>query len=115
MRTDPKNTRKPLAFYYLIAMIVIMLLNALVFPALMSPRVTEVGYSDFLTMIEEKRVQEVAMDTDQIIFSAMDEEGETAIFKTGLWPDDELVNRLKESGANFTAAIPTQDSPLLGF
>ncbi|MBR5546298.1 MAG: ATP-dependent zinc metalloprotease FtsH [Clostridia bacterium] len=115
MKTDPKNTRKPLAFYYLIAMIVIMLLNALVFPALMSPHVTEVGYSDFLTMIEENRVQEVAMDTDQIIFSAADEEGETAIFKTGLWPDDDLVNRLKDSGASFAAAIPTQDSPLLSF
>ena len=115
MKTDPKNTRKPLAFYYLIAMIVIMLLNALVFPALMSPRVTEVGYSDFLNMIDEKRVQEVAMDADQIIFSAADDEGETAIFKTGLWPDDDLVNRLKDSGASFAAAIPTQDSPLLSF
>jgi len=115
MKTDPKNTRKPLAFYYLIAMIVLMLLNALVFPALMSPHVREVGYSDFLTMIEQKRVEEVAMDTDQIIFSAKDEEGETAIYKTGLWPDERLVDRLDEAGAKFAAAIPTQDSPLLSF
>ena len=113
MKTDPKNTRKPLAFYYLIAMIVIMLLNALVFPALMSPKMTEVGYSDFLTMIDEKRVEEVAMDTDRIIFSAKDAEGETAVFTTGLWPDDDLVNRLKDSGARFAKAIPTQESPLL--
>ena len=113
MKTDPKNTRKPLAFYYLIAMIVLMLLNALVFPALMSPRVKEVGYSDFLQMIDEKRVDEVAMDTEQIIFSAKNDEGELAIYKTGLWPDDRLVDRLKESGARFAAAIPTQDSPLL--
>ncbi|MBR6569267.1 MAG: ATP-dependent metallopeptidase FtsH/Yme1/Tma family protein, partial [Clostridia bacterium] len=115
MKTDPKNTRKPLAFYYLIAMIVLMLLNALVFPALMSPRVKEVGYSDFLQMIDEKRVDEVAMDTEQIIFSAKNDEGELAIYKTGLWPDDRLVDRLKESGARFAAAIPTQDSPLLSF
>ena len=113
MKTDPRNTRKPLAFYYLIAMVVIMLLNALVFPALMSPKVTEVGYSDFLTMIDEKRVEEVAMDTDQIIFSAKDEEGETAVYTTGLWPDDDLVNRLKDSGARFAKAIPTQESPIL--
>ena len=115
MKTDPRNTRKPLAFYYLIAMIVLMLLNALVFPALMSPRVTEVGYSDFLQMIEEKRVSEVAMDTELIIFSATDDEGEIAIYKTGLWPDDKLVDRLNESGARFAAAIPTQESPLLNF
>ncbi len=117
MKTDPRNTRKPLAFYYLIAMIVIMLLNALVFPALMSPRVKEVTYSEFLTMIDEKRIEEVAMDaeTNQIIFSAKDEEDKSIICKTGLWPDEKLVDRLKESGAEFTAAIPTQDSPLLSF
>ena len=115
MKTDPRNTRKPLAFYYLIAMIVLMLLNALVFPALMSPRVREVTYSEFLTMIDEKRVQEVAKDTDQLVFSAVDEDGKTIICKTGIWPDEKLVDRLKESGAKFTAAIPTQDSPLLSF
>ena len=117
MKTDPRNTRKPLAFYYLIAMIVIMLLNALVFPALMSPHVQEVTYSEFLTMIDEKRIEEVAMDaeTNQIIFSAKGEEDKTIICKTGLWPDEKLVDRLKESGAEFTAAIPTQDSPLLSF
>ena len=117
MKTDPKNTRKPLAFYYLIAMIVIMLLNALVFPALMSPRVQEVTYSEFLTMIDEKRIEEVAMDaeTNQIIFSVKDEADKTIICKTGLWPDEKLVDRLKESGAQFSAAIPTQDSPLLSF
>jgi hypothetical protein len=54
-------------------------------------------------------------DTDQLIFSAADENGETIICKTGLWPDEKLVDRLKESGAQFTAAIPTQDSPLLSF
>ncbi len=117
MKTDPRNTRKPLAFYYLIAMIVIMLLNALVFPALMSPHVQEVTYSEFLTMIDEKRIEEVAMDaeTNQIIFSAKGEEDKPIICKTGLWPDEKLVDRLKESGAEFTAAIPTQDSPLLSF
>ena len=115
MKTDPKNTRKPLAFYYVIAMLVLMLLNALVFPSLMSPRVREVSYSEFLTMIEEKRVQEVAMDTDQIVFTAQNAEGNVSIYKTGLWPDEKLVDRLNESGAQFTAAIPTQDSPLLSF
>ena len=115
MKVENKNPKKPLVFYYLIAMIVLMLLNALVFPSLMTPHVQEVGYSDFLNMIEEKQVEEVAMETDQIIFTAKTAEGEPAIYKTGLWPDDNLVDRLHESGARFTAAIPTQASPLLSF
>ena len=115
MKVDPKNPKKSLAVYYLIAMIVLMLLNALVFPTLMAPHVQEVGYSDFLNMIDQKTVEEVAMESDKIIFTAKNENGEKAIYKTGLWPDDNLVDRLHTSGAKFTAAIPTQDSPLLSF
>ncbi|MDD6142888.1 MAG: ATP-dependent zinc metalloprotease FtsH [bacterium] len=115
MKVDPKKPQKSLAVYYLIAMIVLMLLNALVFPTLMAPHVQEVGYSDFLNMIDQKTVEEVAMESDKIIFTAKNENGEKAIYKTGLWPDDNLVDRLHTSGAKFTAAIPTQDSPLLSF
>ena len=52
MKVDDKSPKKPLIFYYLIAMVVIMLLNALVFPLLFSTPVTEVGYNDFMSMIE---------------------------------------------------------------
>ena len=115
MKVENKSPKKPLVFYYLIAMLVIMLLNALVFPSLLSPRVTEVTYSDFLNMIEARSVEEVAMDADQILFTAKDAAGVTGVYKTGLWPDENLVDRLHNSGAKFTAAIPTQDSPLLSF
>ena len=115
MKVENKSPKKPLVFYYLIAMLVIMLLNALVFPSLLSPRVTEVTYSDFLNMIEARSVEEVAMDADQILFTAKDAAGVTGVYKTGLWPDENLVDRLHSSGAKFTAAIPTQDSPLLSF
>ncbi|MBP3647910.1 MAG: ATP-dependent zinc metalloprotease FtsH [Clostridia bacterium] len=115
MKVENKSPKKPLVFYYLIAMLVIMLLNALVFPSLLSPRVTEVTYSDFLNMIEARSVEEVAMDAEQILFTAKDAAGVTGVYKTGLWPDENLVDRLHSSGAKFTAAIPTQDSPLLSF
>ena len=115
MKVENKAPKKPLIFYYLIAMLVIMLLNALVFPSLLSTQVTEVTYSDFLNMIETRSVEEVAMETDQIIFTAKDAEGKLSVYKTGLWPDENLVDRLHQSGAKFTAAIPTQDSPLLSF
>ena len=115
MKVENKNPRKPLMFYYLIAMLVIMLLNALVFPTLLATPVTEVGYSDFLNMIDRGQVEEVAMENEQIIFTAKDAEGKSAVYKTGLWPDESLVDRLHKAGAKFTAVIPTQDSPLLNF
>ena len=115
MKVDDKSPKRPLIFYYLIAMVVLMLLNALVFPAMLSTPVTEVGYNDFLTMIDNKQVKEVAMEEDQILFTATDENGQTAIYKTGVWPDEGLTERLYASGAKFASAIPTQDSPLLSF
>ncbi len=115
MKVDDKSPKKPLIFYYLIAMVVLMLLNALVFPAMMSTPVAEVGYNDFLTMIENRQVREVAMEDSQILFTATDENGQTAIYKTGVWPDEGLTERLYASGAEFASAIPTQDSPLLSF
>ncbi len=115
MKVDDKSPKRPLIFYYLIAMVVLMLLNALVFPAMLATPVTEVGYNDFLTMIDNKQVKEVAMEEDQILFTATDENGQTAIYKTGRWPDEGLTERLYASGAEFASAIPTQDSPLLSF
>ncbi|HIR82028.1 MAG TPA: hypothetical protein IAD37_12090, partial [Candidatus Limiplasma merdipullorum] len=56
MKVDDKSPKRPLIFYYLIAMVVLMLLNALVFPAMLATPVTEVGYNDFLTMIDNKQV-----------------------------------------------------------
>ena len=115
MKVDDKSPKRPLFFYYLIAMVVLMLLNALVFPAMLATPVTEVGYNDFLTMIDNKQVKEVAMEEDQILFTATDANGQTAIYKTGRWPDEGLTERLYASGAEFASAIPTQDSPLLSF
>ena len=115
MKVDDKSPKRPLIFYYLIAMVVLMLLNALVFPAMLATPVTEVGYNDFLTMIDNKQVKEVAMEEDQILFTATDANGQTAIYKTGRWPDEGLTERLYASGAKLPSAIPTQDSPLLSF
>lgn len=115
MKIEDKSPKKPLLFYYLIVILVLMLLNALVFPSLLATQVTEVGYNDFLSMIEHKQVAEVAMEEDQILFTSRDENGNVTVYKTGLWPDDDLVNRLYESGAKFAASIPTQNSPLFNF
>ena len=78
--TKPSPPKKPLFFYYIIALIVVMLLNALLFPSVMSARVTEVSYSQFLTMLDEGRVSEVAWEKDEeeIVFVARDDNGQEA-------------------------------------
>ncbi len=110
-----KTPHKPLIFYYLIAMVVLMLLNALVFPSLYSVQVNEVGYDEFLRMIDNKQIDQVSMDDTEIVFTTKDASGTVTYYKTGLWPDDNLVNRLYESGATFKAEIPTQASPVMEF
>lgn len=110
-----KNPKRPLIFYYAVTLLILMLLNWLFFPALMQRRVTEVGYDEFTAMLDEGSVQTVAYDQpeSQIVFEATDEEGRTAVYKTGIFPDPDLYERLDEAGVKFAAEIPTQTSPLL--
>ena len=118
MKQESKTPKKPLIFYYLIAMLVLLLLNALVFPSLLSPQVKEVSYDQFLSLVEQKEVKQVAIEDDVILFTIKDEASKDgyAYYQTGrIQQDSDLVNRLKESGAEFSAVIPTQDSPLLNF
>ena len=118
MKQESKTPKKPLIFYYLIAMLVLLLLNALVFPSLLSPRVKEVSYDQFLSLVEQKEVKQVAIEDDVILFTVKDEASKDgyAYYQTGrIQQDSDLVNRLKESGAEFSAVIPTQDSALMNF
>ena len=118
MKQESKTPKKPLIFYYLIAMLVLLLLNALVFPSLLSPRVKEVSYDQFLSLVEQKEVKQVAIEDDVILFTIKDEASKDgyAYYQTGrIQQDSDLVNRLKESGAEFSAVIPTQDSALMNF
>lgn len=112
---SPKPPKRSLIFYYAVTLAVLMLLNWLFFPALMQRRVTEVGYDEFTAMLDEGRVQTVAYDQpeSQIVFEATDEDGKTAVYKTGIFPDPDLYNRLDDADVKFAAEIPTQTSPLL--
>ena len=112
---NQKNPKRPLIFYYAVTLLILMLLNWLFFPALIQRRVTEVGYDEFTTMLDEGRVQTVAYDQteSQIVFEATDEDGNTAVYKTGIFPDPDLYERLDDADVKFAAEIPTQTSPLL--
>ena len=116
----PKVPKKPLIFYYIIALIVVMLLNALLFPSMLSEQVTQVSFDQFLSMVDQGRVSQVAWETDeeQLVFIAQNEDGQDAYYKTGVWPDtgEWLLEKLNSTeGVTFAATIPTQASPLLSF
>jgi cell division protease FtsH len=114
---EQKPSRKPIIYYVIIASLVLFLLNAFVFPPLMEAQVIEVSYSEFLKMVDAGSVTELALDNEEqlYVFSATDEEGRTRYYKTGIWPDDTLQDRLVNAGVEFSASIPTQASPLLSF
>ena len=116
---DKRKPRRNIAFYYVIALLILILLNALLFPSLMQRQVTEVGYNTFLSMLESGRVQEIAYEgsESQIVFIATDESGSEQIYKTGIFPDLNLVDRIEDAPNEVTYAneIPTQNSPLLSF
>ena len=116
----PSPPKKPLLFYYALALVALMLLNVFFFPSVLERQVIEVPYSQFLTMVDDHQVTEVALDEDsrQIVFIAADEAGRTGYYKTGIWPDDgqRLLNQLREDpDIVFSAEIPTQANPILAF
>ena len=117
MINDPSQNKKPLIFYMAVAVIVIILLNAFVFPMLLQRQVQEVGYSDFLKMVDSKQVSEVSMDEngEQLIFIAKGKDGQDGIYKTAVFPDNSLRQRLEDAGVSFSAQIPTQNNPLISF
>lgn len=115
MMQEHKPSKKPLLYYAMVATIIILLLNALVFPLFMGNQVIEVGYSDFLAMVDAGSVTQVARDEQEgtLTFLAEDEKGRERIYQTGIWPDDDLTDRLTDKGVVFAQSIPTQASPLM--
>ena len=116
---DKHKPRRNILYYYVITLLILILLNALLFPSVMQRQVTEVGYNDFLDMVDNGQVQQIAYEADneQIVFIAKDDDGNEEVYKTGIFPDYKLVERL-EAAPNkieYTNEIPTQNSPLLNF
>ena len=114
-KSDAPDHKKPLVYYALVAMMILLLLNTFVFPSLLQRQVVEVAYSQFLEMVEQGSIKEVASEEGQLIFLAEDASGNTFVGKTGQWPDEALTQRLLDAGVQFSAVTPTQNSPLLSF
>ena len=108
--------KKPLIYYCTVALVVLLLLNIFVFPLMFENQVEEVGYNDFLAMVDAGEVEEVARDDSAktITFTARTgKDGRLRYYQTGIWPDDTLLTRLESANVKFASSIPTQASPLL--
>lgn len=109
---EVKTPKKPLAYYYGIVLIVLIVFNLVVTPILMKHQVKETDYGTFMSMIEKKNIGEVEVKDNQIIFTDKDQKN---IYKTGLMNDPNLTDRLYECGAVFAKDIDKQMSPIISF
>lgn len=108
-----KTPKKPIMYYYFIGLLILMLLNYFVFPQFMKHQVKQVDYGTFLTMVDEGKVNEVEVSTEEIIFTGEDSEGRTQYYKTGIMNDPDLTNRLYEKKVKFSQEIVEKTSPLM--
>ena len=109
---EVKTPRKPLAIYYAIVLLMLLLLNFVLLPWMEERQIKEVDYGTFMTMTEEKNIGRVDIESNQIIFTDKDE---TQVYKTGLMNDTGLTERLYNAGATFSSEIVEQSSPVLSF
>ena len=109
---EVKTPRKPLAIYYALVLLMLLLLNLVLLPWMEERQIKEVDYGTFMTMTEEKNIGRVDIESNQIIFTDKDE---TQVYRTGLMNDTGLTERLYDAGATFSSEIVEQSSPVLNF
>jgi len=113
---EHNNPRKPIIYFYIVTLIIVMLLNAYIFPAVVKQQITQVDYGTFLTQLDNGKVKSVEIQDNQIAFTATDEAGKENIYVTGKVDDPELVNRLLAADIeDFSKVIPRENSPLMNF
>ena len=109
---EVKPSKKPLAIYYAIVLLVLLVINLVVMPWLAERQVQEVDYGTFMSMTEQENIGKVDIQSNQIIFTDKDNK---QIYKTGLMNDPGLTERLYDAGAQFSIEIVEQGSPVLSF
>ena len=109
---EVKPPKKPLIFYYGVALIVLLAFNLFLMPLIAQSNVNDVDYGTFMAMTENGEIGRVEVESNQIIFTDKDEK---TIYRTGLMDDPGLTERLYNSGAEFSSEIIKEMSPLLTF
>ena len=115
---EKKNPNRPLIVYYIIALVVVMLLNALLFPQIERYSVKQVDYSEFLSMLEDGKVKSVEINDTQIAFTPVEQiqDGKATYYTTNrVTADDKLVERLLAAGVEFGQVVPEEMSPIISF
>ncbi|MEQ8201019.1 MAG: ATP-dependent zinc metalloprotease FtsH [Syntrophomonadaceae bacterium] len=111
---ESKNEKRPLYYYYLIAIAIVLILNAFIFPLILKQQVTEVDYGTFLGLVESGTVKKVEIQDKQIGFVAVDETGKETVYVTGRLDDPQLVDRLYAAKVeSYGQVIPKTMSPYL--
>ena len=107
---EVKPPKRPLAYYYGIVLLIIILFNIIGTPLMMREQVTEVRYSTFMKAIENQKIDEVQIEDNRIVFTEKDK---NKVYETGIVEDPDLTQRLYDSGARFSKEIENTMSPLL--
>ena len=109
------NSFKGFFYYMIIILVMTVLLNGLVFPSALKSQVKEVGYNEFLTIVDNGQVAQVEKDdtNGEIVFITKDSNGKQQIYKTGLWDDPDLTERLYSKGVTFDKVIPRKESAIM--
>lgn len=110
---EVKKPKKPLIYYYCIVAVCLLLFNALAMPWLLEYRIRTVDYNTFISMTDEKNIDQVSISSQDNTITFTDKEGN--IYKTAMVEDQELTQRLYKAGASFSGEEIRQTSPLLSF
>ena len=115
---EKKDNRKPLILYYVISLVVVLLLNALLFPQIQRYSVKQVAYSEFLQMLDEGKIKSVEIDETQIAFTPTEQikDGKVTYYTTNrVTADDQIVQRLIDANVVFGQVVPEEMSPIISF
>lgn len=113
MNNDDNKKQRPLTYYYILALFIILLFNSVIMPTFINPKVKEISYNNFLQMVDEGKVTKVEI-TDKRL-AAVDKDNDKEIYVTGRVEDPELANRLMKSKVEFTQVVPKEQNPIVSF
>lgn len=113
MMNDKNDKKRPLTYYYMLMLAVILVFNSVIMPMFFNPKMKEVSYNNFIQMVDEGKISKVEI-TDKRL-AAVDKNNEKEIYVTGRVEDPELANRLMKSKVEFTQVVPKEQSPLVTF
>ena len=113
MNNDNNKKPRSLFYYYGLALLIILVINTVIMPTFVNPKVKDVSYNSFIQMVDEGKVSKVEI-TDKRL-AAVDKDNEKEIYVTGRVEDPELANRLMKSKVEFTQVVPREQNPIMSF